>query len=243
MTDKIKREARELMTATGQSYTAARRAVARQAATALAGDGPPQLNRDPADAISAMLTMGFGQLMAAGARARAFPTVYPGGAGAVVREAVTPVWSQVIPGAVADVLAACAHTIVSRGGHEDILDGWGNCPVAAEMLASAARWKVGGPVRDGVRLTSPDALASSLAADPAKDADVLHGTWVLLALAYQRDPDTEYDGEYHEDDGQYAPCDECGGELWGKGTYGCSCWNPSACEECGDENGDCDCWI
>jgi len=202
---------------------------------------PPQLNRDPADATSAKLTMGFGQLMAAGAKARAFPTVYPGGVGAVVREAVIPLWSQVIPGAAADVLADCAHTIISRGGHEDILDGWGNCPVAAEMLASTATWEAGGPVRNGVRLTSPHALATALTADRAREADVLHGTWVLLALAHQRDPEADDDlGAYPDTDWDDA-CGECGGELRGQGTYGCSCWNPTACGECGDPFGHCGC--
>jgi hypothetical protein len=230
MTDKIKREARERMAATGESYTAARRAVARQAATALADDGPPQLNRDPADATSAMLTMGFGQLMAAGARARAFPTVYPGGAGAVVREAVTSLWSQVIPGAVADVLCACVEMIVSQGKSADILDGWGSCPVAAAMLRTAT-WTAGGRW-----------AAARTWVDTEPEADVLLGTWVLLALAHQRsDEDLAADAEGGEDDDWDATCDECGGELWGKGTYGCECWNPAACEECGDGNGDCDC--
>jgi hypothetical protein len=221
----------EAPAATGETYM-----------QALAAVRPPQLNRDPADATSAMLTMGFAQLMAAGAKARTFPEVHPGGAGAVVREAVTALWSQTIPGAVADVLVDCAHTIVSRGGHENILDGWGNCPVAAEMLTSTATWEAGGQVRNGVRLTSPHALASSLTADRAREVDVLQGTWVLLALAHQRDPEADDDGfAYAEDAGWDETCDECGGDLQGKGTYGCSCWNPMACDECGDQNGNCDC--
>ena len=72
---------------------------------------------------------------------------------------------------------------------------------------------------------------------------MLHGTRVLLALAHQRDPDTEYAVAGDEDADWDSTCDEWGGELRGKGTYGCSCWNPTACDECGDETGDCDCRI
>jgi hypothetical protein len=210
---------------------------------ALAAVKPPRLNRDPADATSAMTTMGFAQLMAAGAKARAFPTVYPGGAGAVVREAVTTLWPQVTAGAVADVLAACASWIVSRGGPADVLNGWGDCPVATEMLnitaASAAAGRTASP---GALLTPPLTLASSLAADHEREADVLHGTWVLLALAHQRsDEDLAADADGGEDDDWDTVCGECGGELRGQGTYGCSCWNPTACGECGDEFGHCDC--
>ena len=112
------------------------------------------------------------------------------------------------------------------------------------MLNVTATWTAGGrPAPDSALLTPPYALASSLAADRAKDADVLHGTWVLLALAHQRDPDTEYAVAGDADADWDSTCDECGGELRGKGTYGCSCWNPTACDECGDENGDCDCRI
>jgi hypothetical protein len=201
-----------------------------------------RLNRDEAHATTVMRTLGFAQLMAAGAEAETFPAVHQGGAGAVVRKAVTSLWSGTIPEAVADVLAACADMIVSRGDSVGILDGWDDCPVAVEMLNVTAAWAADGrPAAASGLLTPPHALASSLAFDRAEDAAVLHGTWVLLALAHQRDPDDEYADEY-EDDG-YGACDECGGELRGKGTYGCSCWNPTACDECGDEAGDCDCWI
>ncbi len=215
---------------------------------ALAAVRPLRLNRNPADATTAMQTMGFGQLMAAGAKALAFPSVYPGGAGAVVCEAVTALWPSLTPVAVADVLARCAETIASRDGYAEILDGWGNFPVAypvaAQMLdAAAAGIADGRPAPGGGLLAPPGELASSLAADQTREDDVLTATWVLLALAHQRDPDDEYADEYAGDD-EYGTCDECGGELWGKGTYGCACWNPSACNECGDEyRGDCGCRI
>ena len=200
---------------------------------ALAAVRPPQLNRDPADATSAMTTMGFAQLMAAGAKARAFPAVYPGGAGAVVREAVTALWSQVTPAAVADVLCACTDWIVTRQGKSaDILDGWGSCPVAAAMLRTAT-WTADGRY-----------AAAKTLIDTEREADLLLGTWVLLALAHQRsDEDLAADAEGGEDDDWYRTCGECGGELRGQGTYGCECWNPMACDECGDEFGNCDCHI
>ena len=28
-----------------------------------------------------------------------------------------------------------------------------------------------------------------------------------------------------------------------QGTYGCECWNPAACSECGAPDGACGCWI
>jgi hypothetical protein len=217
----LTRAARQRQQETGETYMQAPAAVK-----------PPQLNRDPADATPAMTTMGFAQLMAAGAKVRAFPTVYPGGAGAVVREAVTPLWSQVTPAAVADVLCACTGMIVSQGKSADILDGWGSCPVAAAMLRTAT-W------------TADERYAAARTLiDTEREADVLHGTWVLLALAHQRsDEDLAADAQGGEDDDWDDTCDECGGELRGQGTYGCSCWNPMACDECGDPDGRCDCWI
>jgi hypothetical protein len=212
------------------------------AAATLASEAP-RLYRDEDGASTIARTLGFAQLMAAGAKARAFPAVHPGGAGAVVREAVTALWPRTTPEAVADVLATCADMIVSRGvitgpgGYVSVLDGWGHCPVAADMLAITAEWAANGRL-------APTALASSMAFDRDEDAAVLHGTWVLLALAHQRtDEDLAAEAEGGEDDDWDDTCDECGGELRGKGTYGCSCWNPTACNECGDPNGDCDCWI
>jgi hypothetical protein len=198
---------------------------------ALAAVRPPRLNRDPVDATSAMTTLGFAQLMAAGAKARAFPAVYPGGAGAVVRDAVTPLWSQVTPAAVADVLCACTGMIVGQGRSAGILDGWGSCPVAAAMLRTAT-WTADGRY-----------AAARTLIDTEPEADVLLGTWVLLALAHQRDPGAEDDPGDMAGDWYDGMCDECGGDLQGKGTYGCGCWNPMACDECGDPDGSCDCWI
>lgn len=110
------RAARQRQRETGESYM-----------QALAAVQPPRLDRDQAAAATAMRTMGFAQLMAAGAKARMFPAVHQGGAGAVVREAVTPLWPRITPGAVADVLVTCAGMIVSRGESADILDGWNDC--------------------------------------------------------------------------------------------------------------------
>jgi hypothetical protein len=154
---------------------------------ALAAVSAPRLNRDPAAAAPAARDLGFAQLMAAGAKAEAFPAVDPGGAGAAVREAVTALWPQVTPAAVADVSVARAAAIVSRGWGADILDGWGDCGVARGMLN--VTWLQVPDMRPAARLT-PQAHASSLAADQARDADVT-GTCVLLALARQRGPGTE----------------------------------------------------
>jgi hypothetical protein len=143
MTDRIKREARARAAATGESYTRARRAVTTAA-------GPPGLNRDEAAATAPLRALGFAELMTAGAKARAFPVVHQGGAGAVVREAVTALWPRTIPEAVADVLATCASMIVSRGviagpgGYVSVLDGWDDCPVAAQMLGITAEWVTAG---------------------------------------------------------------------------------------------------
>lgn len=207
---------------------------------ALAAVKPPRLNRDEADATSAMATMGFAQLMAAGAKARAFPAVYPGGAGAVVREAVTALWPRVTPGAVTDVLVACAGVVAARR-EDDPLDGWGECPVAEALLEMSAAHPV--PALPG---SPPYALAAGLAFDRDEDEAVLHGTWVLLALAHERGHEPGFglgdpgDDDWGDDD--RGACGECGGELRGKGTYGCECWDPAACSECGDNSGRCDCW-
>jgi hypothetical protein len=44
----------------------------------------------------------------------------------------------------------------------------------------------------------------------------------------------------HDDD-WLATCPECGGDD-PQGTYGCQCWDPSACAECGGNSGTCGCW-
>jgi hypothetical protein len=157
---------------------------------ALAAVSTPRLNRDPAADTPAARNLGFAQLMEAGATADAFPSVDPAGAGAAVRAAVTALWPRLTPAAVADVLVACAAAIVSQGGDADpdFLDGWGDCGVARGMLNIT--WLQVPNLTPPPRLT-PQPHASSLAADPAKDAAVLAGTCVLLALARQRDPGTE----------------------------------------------------
>jgi len=155
----------------------------------------PRLNRDQTAATPAARDLGFAQLMAAGAKADAFPSVDPAGAGAAVRDAVTALWPRLTPAAVADVLVAAAAAIVSQdraAADTNILDGWGDCGVARGMLNVTWLQTVG--KRPGHPL-EPEAVASRWAADPARDAAVLTGTCVLLALAHQRYPGTEYDDE------------------------------------------------
>jgi hypothetical protein len=128
------------------------------------------------------------------------------------------------------VLCACVDMIVGQGKSADILDGWGSCPAAVAMLRTAI-WTADGRY-----------AAARTLIDTEREADVLLGTWVLLALAYQRsDEDLAADADGGEDDGWDDTWDECGGDLHGKGTYGCECWNPMACDECGDQDGRCDC--
>lgn len=51
-------------------------------------------------------------------------------------------------------------------------------------------------------------------------------------LAHQRtDEDLATEAGGGEDDDWDNTCEECGGELFGKGQYGCECWNPTACDE------------
>lgn len=149
----------------------------------------PPLNRDPAARTPAMTALGYEKLMAAGEEALVFPTVYPGGAGAVVRDAVAALWPETVPDAAARVLVTCASRITGRGWDTGILDGWGNCPVAALMLGAETDWSGDTPGQAG--FTPPGELAAALAGNPAYDAAVLHGTSVLLALVHQRDYDED----------------------------------------------------
>lgn len=239
---KAKREAKARQAATGESYTRARRIASGQAAAQ-----EPRLNRGEAAASVVARTLGFAELMAAGAKARTFPEVRQDGAGAAVREAVTELWPRIIPEAVVDVLISCADMIVTRGvitgpnGYVSVLEGWDNCPVAADMLRITAEWAVNGrPAPAGGSFTPPHALASSMAFDRDDDALVLHGTWVLLALAHQ--PGTDGSADAADVEREYT-CVECGGELAGRGIYGCECWNPAGCDMCGaQESATCGCW-
>lgn len=216
------RAGRARMAATGEKYT-----------QALAAVTAPRLNRNPADATTGSTTVEFAQLMAAGAKAKAFPSVYPGGAGAVVREAVTALWPQVTPAAVATTLCACTSWIVTHAGAADVLAGWGSISPVAEAMLRTATW-----TEDGRW------AAARTWVDTEPEAEVLAATWTLLALAHQRTPEDNAADEAAVDwDWDDGTCPECGGELRGKGTYGCECYNPSACSECGDPDGRCDCWI
>jgi len=69
---KAKRDAQHRQASTGEPYARACRIASSQAAQ------QPRLDRDQTSATTAMRTMGFAQLMAAGAKARAFPHGLPG---------------------------------------------------------------------------------------------------------------------------------------------------------------------
>ena len=97
-----------------------RAARARQAASggtytqALTATAIPAMNRDAPGSIAVAAALGFGELMAAGARAaratagERLPAVI-----AAVREAVIPLWPRTIPEAARDVLVACADLAVT----------------------------------------------------------------------------------------------------------------------------------
>ncbi len=86
----------------------------------------------------------------------------------MVREAVTALWPQVTPAAVADVRCARIDWIIVRQGESaDILGGWGNRPVVAAMLKPAT---MAGRVEHGDRLPGRSIVGLDLdrhAATPA----------------------------------------------------------------------------
>jgi hypothetical protein len=215
------RAVRARMAGTGQTYT--------QAAAALAA--PPQMNRDlpPSEAVIALI---FAEIMTVGRRAAIVASDDLAEAAAAVQAALTPMWPQVVPEAARDVLTTCAQIAVSRGVTE-LPPTVGNI-TAATMLELTAGWVAAGSPGPGARFTPPVAYASSAAFDRSEDDETLAAVALLMAVAHPPAP-------VHDDDHWPATCPECGGDD-PQGTYGCQCWDPSACSECGDNSGTCGCW-
>jgi hypothetical protein len=220
------RATRTRMAATGETYTRARAGLA----------SPPRMDRDtPPDSLVTALM--FGELMAAGRRAAITAPGDLAAAAAAVQTAITPLWPQVTPEAARDVLVACALQAVARGiidlpaSIDDI--------TAGAMLELTAGWVAAGS--PGARFTPPVAYASSAAFDRDEDAATLAAVSLLMAVAHPAAGGVSPEGWPAEDE-DWPACPECGGDD-PKGTYGCECFNPSACSECGDPDGRCDCWI
>ena len=218
----LTRAARSRMAVTGETYTQARAGLL----------APPRMDRDtPPDGLVAALM--FGELMAAGRRAAIAASDDLAEAAAAVQAALTPLWSRVVPEAARDVLITCAQIAVSRGVTE-LPASAGNI-TAATVLELTAEWVAAGSPGPGARFTPPVAYASSAAFDRDEDAETLAAVCLLLAVAHPAVPGDLGDGPWWPD------CPECGADS-GQGTYGCSCWDPSACSECGDNSGTCGCW-
>jgi hypothetical protein len=226
------RAARERMTATGQTYT--------QALTAL--DGPPGMDRDsPPDPV--MTALMFGELMAVGRRAAVYGPGDLAGAAAAVRAAVLPLWPRVSPEAVRDVLVSCAELAAAAGAglpddDADGVDARGMITARDTLELAAGHAAAGSPSK---RFAPHVAYASSAAFDRDEDAATLDAVCVLIALAHPAGSAGMPADPADEDDDWPPMCPECGGGDV-RGTYGCECFNPMACSDCGDPNGDCDCW-
>jgi hypothetical protein len=220
----LTRAARSRMAVTGETYTQARAALL----------APPRMDRDtPADGLVAAVM--FGELMAAGRRAAIAAPDDLAEAAAAVRSALAPLWPRVVPEAARDVLTTCAQIAVSRGVTE--LPASAGSITAATVLELTAEWAAAGSPDPGARFTPPVAYASSVAFDRDEDAGTLAAVALLMAVAHPAAPARELD-----DDEDWPPmCPECGGDD-PQGTYGCQCWDPSACSECGDNSGACGCW-
>jgi hypothetical protein len=210
------------MAETGQTYT--------QAAASLAA--PPQMNRDlpPSEAV---ITSIFAEIMAVGRRAAIVASDDLAEAAAAVQAALTPMWPQVVPEAARDVLTTCAQIAVSRGVTE--LPPAVSNITAATMLELTAGWVDDGSPGPGARFTPPAAYASSAAFDRSENAETFAAVALLMAVAHPPAPVRD------DDDGPPWTCPKCGGDD-PQGTYGCQCWDPSACSGCGDNSGTCSCW-
>jgi hypothetical protein len=212
------------MQATGETYTQARAGLLT----------PPQMDRDtPADTLVAALM--FAEIMAAGRRAAIAASEDLAEAAAAVQAALTPLWPRVVPEAARDVLVTCAQIAVSRGVTE--LPATAGNVTAAAVLELTAEWAAAGSTDPGARFTPPVAYASSAAFDRDEDAETFAAAALLLAVAHPAAPARELDDE----GGRPWTCPECGSDD-PQGTYGCDCWDPSACSECGDNSGTCGCW-
>lgn len=219
----LTRAARSRMAATGETYTQARAALL----------APPRMDRDtPPDSLVAALM--FGELMATGRRAAIAAPEDLADAADAVQAALTPLWPQVVPEAARDVLITCAQIAVGHGV-TGLPPGVDNI-TAATMLELTAGWVAAGSPAPAVRFTPPTAYASSAAFDRDEDELTFGAVALLLALAHPPAPASEPDGE------DWPPsCPECGGDD-PKGTYGCQCWDPTACSECGSNSRTCGCW-
>jgi hypothetical protein len=216
------RAIRERMAETGQSYTQAAASVA-----------VPRMNRDLPPA-GYMVDLMFAELMAAGRRAAIAAPEDLAEAAAAVQAALTPMWPQVVPEAARDVLLACAQIAVGRGVTD--LPSTVDNITAATMLKLTAGWVAAGGPDAGPRFTPPTAYASSAAFDRDEDAETFAAVALLLAVAHPALPELDDD----ERD-PWPRCPECGSDD-PQGEYGCVCWDPSACSECGDNSGTCECW-
>ena len=217
----LARAARARMAVTGETYTQARDGLLN----------PPGMDRDsPPDNLVAALV--FGELMAAGRRAaiRQEPGL-PAEAAAAVQDSLASLWPRVVPEAARDVLITCAQIAVSRGitGLPADIDSI----TAATMLELTAEWVAAGSPDPGARLTPPAAYASAAAFDRTEDAETFAAVAVLLAVAHPAAAGL--------DDDSLWTCPECGSDD-PQGTYGCNCWDPAACSECGDNSRTCGCW-
>jgi hypothetical protein len=217
------RDVRARMAETGQTYT--------QAAASLAA--PPQMNRGlpPSEAVIPLI---FAEVMAVGGRAAIAAPDDLAEAAAAVQAALTPMWPHVVPEAARDVLMTCAQIAVSRGVTE--LPSAVSNVTAATMLELTAGWLAVGSPAPGARFAPPAAFASSAAFDRSEDAATLAAVALLMAVAHPAMPDLD---DY--DSGRPWTCPECGGDD-PQGTYGCECWDPTACSECGANSGSCGCW-
>jgi hypothetical protein len=165
---------------------------------------------------------------------------------AVVRAGVAGIWPKIPPEAARDVMVtaagmACAAGVTTVPGPiTEMLPG--ELHAAGGMLALTAEWRAetypsdrhaGVPMRPGIAMPPPLALASSVAFDRAEDRETCSSVSVLLTLAHLAIPgrvslsDAEADrlaghqgadGYYREDDEpepeEYDPgpeCDDAGG--------------------------------
>jgi hypothetical protein len=197
-----------------------------------------RMDRDSTGGIVA--TLAFAELMATGGRAaRAAGDGGLPAAVAAVRAAVVPLWPRTTPEAARDVLLACADLAVTQHQVAAVPGELGECLIASEMLSLTAGHAADKrPAPAPRRFTPPEAYASSCAFDRDDDAAVLDAVCVLIALAHPAADVTPPEDGWADDEDWGCP--DCGGDD-PQGTYGCSCFDPSACSECGAH--DCDCWI
>ena len=126
------------------------------------------------------------------------------------------------------MLITCAQLAVGQGITK-LPHGTDNI-TARTMLELTAEWVAAGSPGPGARMTPPAAYASSAAFDRTEDAETFAAVALLLAVAHPPGPVLDDD----EDDGRPWTCPECGGDD-PQGTYGCGCFDPTACPDCGGD--------